>query len=69
MEINNFLVNKAYAAGGHEVTIYAEPVFHIGNFSVTNSLINSWFTVIVLVLFALFIRFTMKKVPGKLQIF
>ncbi|HPS21714.1 MAG TPA: F0F1 ATP synthase subunit A [Candidatus Paceibacterota bacterium] len=51
----------------HEVTIYAEPIFHIGNFQVTNSLITSWLTVLVLVIFALFLRLKMKKIPGKLQ--
>lgn len=67
--MNNFFVKTAYAAGGHEVTIYAEPVFSIGNFNVTNSLINSWLTVIVIALLAILIRSTMKKVPGKLQVF
>lgn len=67
--MNNFLAKTAYAAGGHEVTIYAEPVFSIGNFNVTNSLINSWLTVIVIFLIAIFIRFNIKKIPGKFQIF
>ena len=51
----------------HEVTIYAEPIFHIGKFEVTNSLLTSWLAVLVIFLFALFIRLKMKKVPGKLQ--
>ena len=33
----------------HEVTIYAEPIFHIGNFEITNSLLNSWVAVLVIV--------------------
>lgn len=53
----------------HEVTIYAEPIFHVGNFQITNSLITSWVSVLVLVLFFLAIRFNLKKVPGKLQNF
>ena len=65
--MNNFLVKTAYAAGGHEVTIFAEPIFNIGNFTVTNSLLNSWLTVLVVFIFALIIKFKIKKIPGKLQ--
>ncbi len=51
----------------HEVPIYAEPIFHIGNFQVTNSLITSWFAVLIIFIFSLVIRLNMKKIPGKLQ--
>jgi F-type H+-transporting ATPase subunit a len=51
----------------HEITIYAEPVFNIGNFQVTNSLINSWLAVFVLVVFFVLVRMNLRKVPGKLQ--
>lgn len=51
----------------HEVTIYAEPIFHMGSFQVTNSLITSWLAVLIVFVFALFIRIKMKKIPGKLQ--
>jgi len=51
----------------HEVTIYAEPIFHVGKFQITNSLITSWLAVLVIFFFALAIRLNMKKVPGKLQ--
>lgn len=51
----------------HEVTIYAEPIFNIGSFQVTNSLINSWLTVFIIFLLCVFLRFKLKKVPGKLQ--
>lgn len=51
----------------HEVTIYAEPIFHIGDFQVTNSLVTSSFAVLVVFIFSLIIRFKMKKIPGKLQ--
>ncbi len=51
----------------HEVTIFAEPVLHFKNFTITNSLINSWLTVIVVFFLALAIRLKIKKVPGKLQ--
>ncbi|MDQ3245114.1 MAG: F0F1 ATP synthase subunit A [bacterium] len=51
----------------HEVTIYAEPIFHVGNFQITNALITSWLAVIVIGIFALIIRLKMKKIPGKFQ--
>ena len=53
----------------HEVTIYAEPIFSIGNFHITNSLITSWLTVLILVSFFIVLRKKMSKVPGKLQHF
>jgi len=39
----------------HETTLYAEPVGHVGNFTITNSLIMSWFTVVLLVGFFMFV--------------
>lgn len=35
----------------HETTLFAEPIFKVGNFSITNSLIMSWITVAILVTF------------------
>lgn len=55
------------AKPNHEVTIYAEPIFNIGSFQVTNALITSWLAVVVIFVFALVIRLKMKKIPGKLQ--
>jgi F-type H+-transporting ATPase subunit a len=55
----------------HPISIVAEPVFHIGSFAVTNTLLTSWVVVILLVIIAFFISRTIKgnksKVPGKLQ--
>ena len=51
----------------HEVTIYAEPIFHIGKFQITNSLLTSWVAVLVIFIFALAIRLKLKKIPGKVQ--
>lgn len=51
----------------HEITIYAEPIFHIGKFEITNSLLTSWLAVLVIFFFALAIRLNMKKIPGRLQ--
>lgn len=51
----------------HEATIFAEPVFHIGSLTVTNSLISAWITVIILVTIFILIGKKLKKVPRGLQ--
>jgi F-type H+-transporting ATPase subunit a len=62
---NTTVVSEAKPS--HEVTIYAEPIFHLGSFQITNALITSWLAVLVIFIFALAIRLKMKKIPGKLQ--
>ena len=51
----------------HEATLFAEPLFHIGNFTVTNALINSWATVVVLVILFVMIGKKIKSVPKGIQ--
>ena len=51
----------------HDVTIYAEPIFHIGKLQVTNSLITSWVAVLIIFILSIAIRMKLKKIPGKLQ--
>ncbi|MBK5215480.1 MAG: F0F1 ATP synthase subunit A [Candidatus Pacebacteria bacterium] len=51
----------------HESTLYAEPIFHIGNFTVTNSLFTSWIVVFILIIVALVIKIKTKKVPRGIQ--
>lgn len=51
----------------HEPTIFAEPIFHVGSFTITNSLLMSWVTVFILVAFFVSIGKRLKSVPGKLQ--
>lgn len=50
-----------------ENTIYAEPVSHIGNFTITNSLINSWLVVFLIVVFALIFKTKIKSIPTGIQ--
>ena len=49
------------------VELPAEPVAHIGHFSVTNTLVASWFTIIVLVVLSLILTRKMQLIPGKRQ--
>jgi F-type H+-transporting ATPase subunit a len=51
----------------HEVTLYAEPVFNIGKFTITNSLVNSWIVVLIIVLLAIVIRKSIKRIPRGIQ--
>ena len=50
-----------------KITLFAEPVFHIGSFSVTNALFTSWFVVIIIVILSLVLRSKITEIPGKLQ--
>jgi F-type H+-transporting ATPase subunit a len=51
----------------HEATLFAEPIFHVGNFTITNSLISSWITVVILVILFVFIGRKVKRIPRGLQ--
>ncbi len=51
----------------HENTLFAEPIFHIGSFTVSNSLLNSWLVVVVVLIIGLAIRKKIKLVPHGVQ--
>lgn len=51
----------------HESTLYAEPIGHIGSFTITNSLFTSWIVVAILIVIALAIRLSLKKIPRGIQ--
>lgn len=53
----------------HETTLAAEPIFHLGNFAVTNSLLNSWLAVFIIVILTLVIRRNIKRIPRGIQNF
>ncbi len=53
----------------HEITLFAEPITHIGNFQITNALITSWGAVIIILVIVAFLYRSLKSVPGKLQNF
>jgi F-type H+-transporting ATPase subunit a len=52
---------------GHESTLYAEPIFHIGDFTVSNALFTSWIVVFILIVVSVVIRFKIKKTPKGIQ--
>lgn len=55
------------AEGGHEHTLYAEPLFNIGGLTVTNSLLTSWVALFAILLIALIFRARLATIPRKLQ--
>jgi F-type H+-transporting ATPase subunit a len=54
----------------HEVTLAAEPIAQVGGFKITNSLLNTWLVVLIVIVFSLVIRKKIKAVPkGIVNIF
>src|SRR3989344_2946699 len=51
----------------HEAALFAEPLFQIGEFTVTNSLLNSWLAVAIIIAVSLFLRRRAQRVPGVAQ--
>lgn len=61
------LNNPASQEIKNESTLFAEPIFHVGKFTITNSLLNSWMTVIILIIVFIFIGRKIKKIPKGIQ--
>ncbi len=51
----------------HEHTLFAEPIAHLNGFKITNSLLNSWLVVILIIVFSLSLRKKIKLIPTGLQ--
>jgi F-type H+-transporting ATPase subunit a len=49
------------------ISLAAEPIFHIGSFPVTNTLMVGWVVTVALIIVALIIRRSIAEVPSKLQ--
>ncbi len=64
---NNRQAHNQMEGHGHEATLYAEPIFYIGNFPVTNSLLSSWIVLFIIIIISLIIRLKLKKIPGFFQ--
>lgn len=59
--------SDTHEEASHEHTLFAEPVFAVGGFKVTNSLLNSWAVVLIVLVIAVLLKGRIKEVPGKLQ--
>lgn len=53
----------------HEVTMYAEPIFHIGDFAITNALFTSWIAVIIIIILSIAVRSRVREIPRGIQNF
>lgn len=51
----------------HESTLFAEPIKHYKNFTITNALFTSWVVVGIIIILSFFLRSKLREVPGKLQ--
>lgn len=65
-EVTNTNVNTE-ASTESGPTLFAEPVLHVGSFTITNSLLVSWLVVIIIVAIAVAVRSKLKEVPKGLQ--
>lgn len=52
----------------HKPTIFAEHIFSIGSFQVTNALLTSWLALFIIVIASLVLRARMKKIPSTFQL-
>jgi F-type H+-transporting ATPase subunit a len=66
-EVTTHKTADTHEEAHHEHTLYAEQVASVGGFPVTNSLINSWIAVVLIVVASLLINKKIKKIPGKVQ--
>lgn len=51
----------------HESTLYAEPIFHIGDFVVTNAFLSSFFSLLIVIAISFLISRNIKLIPVGLQ--
>jgi F-type H+-transporting ATPase subunit a len=49
------------------ISLAAEPLFHIGTFPVTNTLLVGWTILAILAIIAVCVRFSIREIPTKLQ--
>ena len=59
--------NQAQSEIQHESTLFAEPIYQIGDFSVTNSLFNSWLVVIIIIVVFWSLKKKINLVPKGFQ--
>jgi len=58
---------EATQSTGHEITLAAEPISEIGGFNITNSVLNTWLVVFIVITLSLVIRAKLKIKPKGLQ--
>jgi F-type H+-transporting ATPase subunit a len=69
-QINHETHNDTHAETGHvshEISLAAEPIFEVGQFTVTNSLLNTWLVVFFLIIVSVFLKRSLKVIPKGIQ--
>ena len=51
----------------HDITLYPEPITHIGSFTITNTLLNAWVAVLIIIVIAVMIGRRMSRIPKGIQ--
>ena len=60
---------EAGAHEEHEHTLFAETIFNVGDFPITNSLLTSWVAVFLIIILSLTIRAKNSRIPSVFQSF
>lgn len=67
-EINHLVTEETHTEEiSHESTLFAEPIAHIGDFTVTNALFTSWIVVFILLIVSIALRIKIKQIPKGIQ--
>lgn len=59
---------EGHEEGGHHIQLAAEPAFNIGDFVVTNTMVATVVTTVLILIAALAIRFKAGVIPSRLQV-
>lgn len=65
--ILNHEINDTHLEISHESTLYAEPIAHIGNFTITNALFTSWIVVFIIMIISIIVKLSIKRIPKGIQ--
>lgn len=60
-------IEETHAELQHEATLAAETIGHVGNFPITNSLLNSWIAVFIIIVLSILVRKKIKDIPRGAQ--
>lgn len=59
--------SAAHEEIAHEQALYAEPIHHIGAFTITNSILNSWIVVFLILLLSFSVSRKVRLIPRGIQ--
>lgn len=66
-QTENHNLTETHSEIVHEHTLFAEQIFHVGAFTVTNSLFNSWLVVLIVLAVSLFLKSKISAIPKGFQ--